>query len=113
MTREKTQQIPPTMRAFAIDRFGDPGSLRELPTPKIGADEILVRVCATGINSIDWRIRDGIKPVSNVRFPLILGQDAAGIVEQVGVDVIRFAVGQEVYGAFWLAGTFAEYVRVP
>jgi hypothetical protein len=41
MTREKTRQIPPTMRAFAIDRFDDPGSLRELPTPKIGADEIL------------------------------------------------------------------------
>lgn len=109
MTREKkTQQIQPTMRAFAIDRFGDPGSLRELPTPKIGADEILVKVCAAGISSIDWRICDGIKPVSDVHFPLILGQDAAGIVVQVGVDVIRFAFGQEVYGIFWLAGTFAE-----
>jgi NADPH:quinone reductase-like Zn-dependent oxidoreductase len=113
MTREKTQQIPATMRAFAIDRFGDPDSFRELPTPKIGAGDILVRVCAAGINSIGWRICGGTKPVSGVRFPLILGQDAGGIVEQVGAGVMLFTVAQEVYGTFWLAGTFAEYVRVP
>lgn len=73
MTRKKAQQIPPTMRVFAIDRFSDLGSIRELLTPNIGADEILVRVCAARINSIDREIRDGIKPISNVHFPLILG----------------------------------------
>jgi NADPH:quinone reductase-like Zn-dependent oxidoreductase len=101
------------MWAFAIDRFGEPGALKALPTPEIGADEILVRVRAAGINPIDEKIRDGFKAIGDVRFPLILGQDAAGVVVRVGPKVTRFAVGDDVYGAFWLAGTFAEYVRVP
>jgi NADPH:quinone reductase-like Zn-dependent oxidoreductase len=111
MTQDITRQIPATMRAFAIDRFGEPGSLRELPTPTIGAGEMLVRVHAAGVNPIDWKIRDGFKAIEDIRFPLILGQDAAGVVVQVGPQVTRFAVGDEVYGGFWLAGAFAEYVR--
>lgn len=111
MTDDITRQIPATMRAFAIDRFGEPGTLRELPTSDIGTDEVLVRVHAAGVNPLDLRIRDGSKTVGDMRFPLILGQDAAGVVARVGSDVTQFAVGQDVYGAFWLAGSFAEYVR--
>jgi NADPH:quinone reductase-like Zn-dependent oxidoreductase len=99
------------MRAFAIDRFGEPGSLRDLPTPDIGADEVLVRVQAAGVNPLDLRIRDGGRVIGDVHFPFILGQDAAGVVARVGSNVTRFAVGQDVYGAFWLAGAFAQYVR--
>ena len=106
-------QIPATMRAFAIDRFGEPGTLRTLPTPEIGADEILVRVHAAGVNPIDEKIRDGFKAIGDMRFPFILGQDAAGVVVRVGPQVTQFAVGDAVYGAFWLVGSFAEYVRVP
>jgi NADPH:quinone reductase-like Zn-dependent oxidoreductase len=98
------------MRAFAIDRFGEPGSLRVLPTPTIGVDEMLVHVRAAGVNPIDWKIRDGLKAIEDVRFPLIHGQDGAGIVMQVGPHVTRYAVGDEVYGDFWFAGAFAEYV---
>jgi NADPH:quinone reductase-like Zn-dependent oxidoreductase len=111
MTQDITRQIPATMRAFAIDRFGEPGSFRELPTPTIGADEMLVRVHAAGVNPIDWKVRDGFKAIEDVRFPFALGQDAAGVVVQVGPQVTQFAVGDEVYGGFWLAGAFAEYVR--
>jgi NADPH:quinone reductase-like Zn-dependent oxidoreductase len=113
MSHETLPQIPTTMRAFAIDRFGEPGTLRTLPTPTIGADEILVRVHAAGINPLDEKIRDGFKAVAGVRFPFILGQDADGVVVQTGPNVTRFGVGSAVYGVFWLAGTFAEYVRVP
>ncbi len=105
--------LPKTMHAFAIDRFGDAGALRDLPTPEVGPREMLVRVRAAGVNPLDLKIRDGGKAAGDERFPLILGQDAAGIVDQVGSQVTRFRVGDEVYGAFWLAGTFAEYVRVP
>jgi hypothetical protein len=94
-------------------RFGEPGTLRTLPMPEIGADEILVRVHAAGVNPLDEKIRDGFKAVEGVRFPLTLGQDAAGVVVRTGPNVTRFGVGSAVYGAFWLAGTFAEYVRVP
>jgi len=110
---ETIPQIPDTMRAFAIDRFGEPGTLRTLPTPEIGADEILVRVHAAGVNPLDAKSRDGFKAIDEVHFPFILGQDAAGVVVRVGVNVTQFGVGSAVYGAFWLAGSFAEYVRVP
>ncbi len=43
MSQETLAQIPATSRALAIDRFGEPGTLRTLPMPEIGADEILVR----------------------------------------------------------------------
>jgi hypothetical protein len=85
MTQDTTQQIPATMRAFAIDRFGELGSLRELPTPTIGADEMLVRVRAVGVNPIDWKIRDGFKAIEDASFPFILGQDAAGVGVRAGV----------------------------
>lgn len=109
---ETIPQIPATMRAFAIDRFGELGTLKTLPTPEIGADEILVRVYAAGVNPLDGKIRDGFKAMSDVRFPFILGQDAAGVVVRAGANVRQFGVGSAVYGAFWLAGAFAEYVRV-
>ena len=99
------------MRAFAIDNFGDLGSLRELPVPELGPGDILVRVHAAGVNPIDLKIRDGQKPV-NVSLPHVLGQDAAGMVVRVGEAVSEFKEGDDVYGAFWLAGTFAEYVKV-
>ena len=106
-------QIPATMRAFAIDRFGEPGTLKTVPTPEIGADEMLVRVHAAGVNPLDGKIREGFKAMPDVRFPFILGQDAAGVVVRVGAHVKQFGLGAAVYGAFWLAGAFAEYVRVP
>jgi hypothetical protein len=49
MTKDIARQIPTTMRAFAIDHFGEPGSSRELPTPTIGVDEMLVHVRAAGV----------------------------------------------------------------
>lgn len=103
--------IPTTMRAFAIDRFGDPGSLRDLPVPATGLDDVLIRVHAAGVNPIDVKIRDGKKVVA-APLPHILGQDAAGVVVRVGGSVSAYKEGDEVYGAFWLAGAFAEYTNV-
>lgn len=111
MTATHAQQIPATMRAFAIDRFGESGSIRDLLLPEIGPDEMLIRVHAAGINPLDLKIRSGAKPVSAAHFPYVLGQDAAGVVERVGPNCLRFAAGQEVYGAFWFSGSFAQYVR--
>ena len=105
-------QVPSIMRAFAIDRFGESGTVRELATPEIGADEFLVRVRAAGVNPLDWKIRDGRRSFGDLRFPYVLGQDAAGEIVQVGSNAKQFSLGDEVYGSFWLAGTYADYVRV-
>lgn len=100
------------MRAFAIDRLGEAGSLRELPIPGTGPEDILVRIHAAGVNPLDLKIRDGKKAAGVSRFPHVLGQDAAGVVERVGEAVTGFKPGDAVYGAFWLSGAFAEYASV-
>ncbi len=104
--------IPKTMKAFAIDRLGEVGSVQNVPVPEIGPTEFLVHVRSAGVNPIDLKIRAGKKTIEPISFPHVLGQDAAGVVVRVGVSVTDYDVGSEVYGAFWLAGTFAEYVRV-
>lgn len=55
----RQRHILPTMRAFAIDRFGEPGTLRKIPTAHAGADKILIRVHAADVNPIDWQICEG------------------------------------------------------
>jgi NADPH2:quinone reductase len=104
--------LPETMRAFAIDRFGEGGSLRRLPTPKANEGELVIRVRAAGVNPFDHKVRAGLKFLSGLPFPFTLGNDASGEVAQVGPGSARFRLGQAVFGAFWLSGSFAEYVRV-
>jgi NADPH:quinone reductase-like Zn-dependent oxidoreductase len=101
------------MRAFAIDAFSTPGSVHDLPRPTIRPDELLVRVHAAGVNPTDWKIRDRQMPVATPQFPLVLGQDLAGIVEQVGTDVTGWTTGDEVFGIVRQIGTYAEEVAVP
>lgn len=106
------------MRAVAEDEFGGPVALMDLPIPEIRADEILIRVRAAGVNPFDWKVADGaLRSEMEHRFPLILGFDAAGVVERVGADVTGFAEGDEVYGYLSKpvigGGTYAEYVSAP
>lgn len=106
------------MRAIAEENFGGPIALMDLPVPKIGADEVLVRVGAAGVNPFDWKVADGaLKGEREHRFPLILGFDAAGVVEQVGADVTELSEGDSVYGYLLKpvigGGTYTEYVGAP
>jgi NADPH:quinone reductase-like Zn-dependent oxidoreductase len=106
------------MRAIAVEEFGGPVTLMDLPIPKIGADQVLIRVGAAGVNPFDWKVADGaLEGEREHSFPLILGFDAAGVVERVGADVTGLAEGDEVYGYLLKSeiggGTYAEYVSAP
>jgi NADPH:quinone reductase-like Zn-dependent oxidoreductase len=106
------------MRTIAEEKFGGPLALVDLPTPEIGAGEVLIRVRAAGVNPFDWKVADGeLKDELEHRFPLVLGFDAAGVVERVGADVTELAEGDEVYGYLFTpvigGGAYAEYVRAP
>src|SRR3712207_4466605 len=106
------------MRAIAENEFGGPVPLMSLPTPEIGAGEVLIRVRAAGVNPFDWKVADGVlEGKLEHRFPLILGFDAAGVVERVGADVTELAEGDEVYGYLFKSviggGAYAEYVSAP
>ena len=108
------------MRAITYSRYGgaDVLELTEQPTPKVGADTVLVRVRAASVNPVDWKLRQGyLDAIMDVRFPVVPGWDVAGVVESVGLDTPELQVGDEVFGYVrkdWVhGGTFAEYVSAP
>lgn len=89
------------MKAVQMHGYGGVDQLRyeDVPDPKPGADEVLVKVAATSVNPIDWKIRRGdLKDVMPLRFPVILGRDVAGVVVETGSNVTNFKPGQRVMG---------------
>jgi NADPH:quinone reductase-like Zn-dependent oxidoreductase len=109
------------MKAFTIDSAGRPPTLSEdmrAPTP--AANEVLVRVHASSVNPVDNAIAAGmLSGVVEHEFPVVLGRDYAGVIEQVGSSVTRYAAGQEVYGFILHAnptvheGSWSELLAVP
>ncbi len=97
------------MKAIQVQAFGDPDVLTivEVPDPKPGAGQILVRVHAIGVNPVETYIRSGKYPVLPSR-PYTPGNDAAGVVEAVGEGVTGVPVGARVYVYGSLTGTYAE-----
>ncbi|MER5488763.1 NADP-dependent oxidoreductase [Streptomyces sp. NPDC002812] len=105
------------MKAFMVEKFGDAAGMRaaEIPDPQVGADDVLVKIHAAGVNPLDMKIRNGdLKAILPYRLPLVLGNDLAGTVVRVGSSVDRFAVGDEVYARpdKDRIGTFAELLAV-
>lgn len=99
------------MRAFAIEHFGEHGSVHELPEPVPGPGELLVRVSFAGVNPVDWKIRDGLRGERS--FPWVLGSDFAGTVEATGSGVSTYRAGDRVFGTARKHGSFAERIVVP
>ncbi|BDZ43167.1 hypothetical protein GCM10025865_24660 [Paraoerskovia sediminicola] len=112
--------VAPVMRAITYSTYGhaDVLELTDQPTPKVGPDSVLVRVRAASVNPVDWKVREGyLDGLMDTEFPVVPGWDAAGVVEQVGLDTPELAVGDEVFGYVrkdvMHGGTFAEYVAAP
>jgi NADPH2:quinone reductase len=97
------------MKAIRIREFGGPEalSLEDVPEPTPAAGQVLVRVRAAGVNPVDTYIRSGMHAVKPA-LPFTPGLDAAGEIEAVGEGVTRLSVGQRVYVAGSLTGTYAE-----
>ncbi|KIH83248.1 NADP-dependent oxidoreductase [Pseudomonas batumici] len=104
------------MKAFFIDRYGKRhGRIGQLPDPEIRDNDVLVQVHTSSVNLLDSKIRTGeFKLILPYRFPLILGNDLAGVVVRVGPGVTRFKPGDEVYARPRedRIGTFAELIGV-
>jgi len=102
------------MKAVVLHEYGGPGNLKyeDVPDPVPGEGEVLVRVAATSVNPIDYKMRSGAaKNLFPVEFPAILGWDIAGIVRDVGPGVSQFKPGDKVMGVAPKA--YAELVVVP
>src|SRR4029077_17963258 len=102
------------MRAIAVNEYGAVPALMEVPDPRPGPGQVLIKVEAAGINPFDRMIADGaLQAIAGARFPLVLGVDLAGVVEAVGDAADRFAPGDELFGQLVIApwgsaGTYAE-----
>jgi NADPH2:quinone reductase len=110
--------LPETMRAAALERFGPPEvlTLMELPVPVPEAGEVLIAVHTAAVGSWDADMRAGWWPDGRPRFPLVLGSDGSGTIAALGPRVRRFAIGDEVYAYSFAnpkGGFYAEYVAVP
>ena len=102
------------MKAIRVQEYGGPAVMRieDLPDPRPGPGEIVVRVRAAGVNPVDAYIHTGTyarKPA----LPYTPGQDGAGEIEAVGADVKEFKTGDRVYicgvgSTVAGAGTYAE-----
>lgn len=108
-------QAPPTMKAIVQHKYGKPEELelKEVATPAVEDDGVLVRVRAASVNALDWHFVKGplfARPFIGWRRPsrLIPGVDVAGVVEAVGAKVTEFKPGDQVLGH--RSGAFAEYV---
>ena len=115
--RAAMTHVPAEMTAMAIDKFGPPSVLmrRTVPVPRPGPSEVLIALDAAGVGIWDAKIRDGSWAEGDVKFPLILGTDGAGVVVETGERVRRLAIGDRVW-AYAFGGTkggfYAEYVAV-
>ena len=98
------------MKAIRVHQFAGPEVMRleeDVPDPKPGPGQVVVRIHAAGVNPVDTYIRAGTyarKPI----LPYTPGTDGAGVVEAVGAGVSRVKVGDRVYTAGTLSGTYAE-----
>ena len=87
------------MKAITYEEFGDLDilALSEVPDPKVGPGEVLIRVRSASVNPVDWKIVGGyLDPMMNVELPAIPGWDVSGVVEKVGFDTPEFEVGDDV-----------------
>jgi NADPH2:quinone reductase len=104
------------MKAWVIKKFGSPNSFEQidLPVPKVLTNHVLIRVAATSVNPVDYKIRLGVVKDIAPNFPAILHGDVAGVIELLGEGVDRFQVGDEVYacagGVKGCGGALAEYM---
>jgi NADPH:quinone reductase-like Zn-dependent oxidoreductase len=119
---------PPTMQAVIQDGYGAPERvlrLGQIARPSPGADQVLLRVRATSVNTPDWATVAGVPYIFRLRSGLrrpthpVRGSDVAGTVEAVGPEVTDLQPGDEVLGSLWgsadgsQAGAFAQYTVAP
>lgn len=102
-------------KAFRLHGYGGPAMIQldEIAVPTPGPGQVLVSVKAVGINSFDWKLREGfLRQAFPLALPAILGVEFAGEIVELGSDVKRFAAGDRVMTLLHGLGAYAEYIAV-
>src|SRR5262245_58855018 len=95
------------MKAAVLKKIGSPLSVEEVPTPSIGADEVLIETRTCGICRTDLHIQDGLAYVPGL--PHIPGHEPAGVVVDMGRDVSGIRVGQRVVPHLFVRSAECRY----
>lgn len=114
----QTMSVPSKHRAAFVHAKGEAPKIADRTLGELRSGEIAIKVVASAINPVDWKIRDyGLFLVPGWQYPAILGSDGSGTVAAVGKDVSDFSVGERV---FFQSGygdddvsTFQEYIKLP
>jgi NADPH:quinone reductase-like Zn-dependent oxidoreductase len=106
-----------THQAVRIHSYGEKEvlSLESTPIPSINPDDVLVKIHATSINPVDWKVRKGyLQSFLPHKLPLVLGWDFAGEIVALGEQVTQWKIGDAVYSRPDITrdGTYAEYIAV-
>src|SRR5438445_2183383 len=108
-------EMTTTQRAVLIRAYGGVAAaeVAEIARPTAGQGQVLVRVRPTGVNGIDWKVREGlVQKAFPLQLPAVLGIELAGVVEAVGTGASRFRVGDRVMGPLGRLGAYADFVTV-
>ncbi|WP_146607514.1 alcohol dehydrogenase catalytic domain-containing protein [Spongiactinospora gelatinilytica] len=97
------------MRAALLTGIGRPLEIREVPVPRIGPDEVLIRTLSSGVCRTDLHVQDGLAYVP--RLPHIMGHEPAGVVVERGAAVSDFEVGQVVVPHLFVADRDCRFTR--
>ncbi|MFE5495386.1 NADP-dependent oxidoreductase [Streptomyces virginiae] len=105
------------MKAAVITQYGqvrDVVRVADAPVPAVGPQDVLIEVRAAGVNPVDHLIVKGFMSADALTGPVVIGNELAGVVTEVGAEVTRFAVGDEVFSRVdpRVGGAFAEYAAV-
>ncbi len=105
------------MKAAVIYRYGSPDvfQVAEIDRPPIKPDQMLVKVHASSVNPIEWKMRKGmLKLLTGSKFPIVLGFDVSGEVVEIGEQVTRFKLGDLIYSRMdqLTGGAYAQYAAI-
>jgi NADPH:quinone reductase len=105
------------MRAATVTEYGATPGVAEITTPKPGQGQVLIKLRAAGMNPMDLWLASGAWKPMPATFPMVLGADGAGVVEELGEGTSRYSVRDDLFGQLLIAplgsaGTYAEYVAV-
>ena len=103
------------MKAAVLTGYGKKIEIRDLPVPAVSDNDVLVKIRTAGVNPLDNMIVGGeVRLIVPYKFPLVMGNEFVGVVEQTGRAVTRFAKGDRIWGRMPLKkiGAFAEYAAI-
>jgi NADPH:quinone reductase len=102
------------VKAYFVETAGGPFRAKEVRIPSPAHGQVLVKICASGVNPLDTKIRAGAAEHAKQPLPAVLGLDMAGTVETIGPGVTAFQPGDDVFGMVGgvggLQGTLAEFI---